>query len=64
MLHSEQRDRKSTRLRSGCDIALHCNGDLEEMKAIAQRLKHQKMTNEAVMRYNRTVEWLQTNLKP
>lgn len=51
-------------LRSGCDIALHCNGDLEEMKAIAQRLKHQKMTNEAVMRYNRTVEWLQTNLKP
>lgn len=49
-------------LRSGCDIALHCSGDMDEMKAIAKRLTHQKMTNEAVMRYNRTVEWFEVNI--
>ncbi len=48
-------------LRAGCDVALHCNGDLAEMRAIAKRAE--KMTNDAVMRYNRSVSWLHENLK-
>ena len=43
-------------LRAGCDIALHCNGAMTEMQAVAAGAK--KMTNEAVMRYNRSVEFL------
>jgi beta-N-acetylhexosaminidase len=40
-------------LESGCDIALHCNGELAEMKLVANAVP--LMTNEAVMRYNRSV---------
>jgi beta-N-acetylhexosaminidase len=40
-------------LESGCDIALHCNGDLAEMKLVANTAPI--MTNEAVVRYNRSV---------
>lgn len=47
-------------LRAGCDVALHCNGDMAEMQAVAKRAE--KMTNAAVMRYNRTVSWLKMNL--
>lgn len=48
-------------LRAGCDIALHCNGKLEEMEAVAARIG--KMTNEAVMRYNRSVSWVRRNFR-
>lgn len=48
-------------LRAGCDVALHCNGDLAEMQAVAGRA--QKMTNAAVMRYNRSVSWINRNFK-
>ncbi|MCB9990871.1 MAG: beta-N-acetylhexosaminidase [Rhodospirillales bacterium] len=47
-------------LRAGCDVALHCNGDLEEMQKVAKRAE--KMTNDAVMRYNRSVSWLNRNI--
>jgi len=40
-------------IESGCDIALHCNGDLAEMKLVANTAPI--MTNEAVVRYNRSV---------
>lgn len=46
-------------LRAGCDVVLHCNGDLAEMRKVASRA--QKMTNEAVVRYNRSVAWLSMN---
>lgn len=42
-------------LRGGCDVALHCNGRIDEIEDIAQRV--QKMTKEAVTRYNRSVSW-------
>lgn len=48
-------------LRAGCDIALHCNGKLEEMEAVAARIG--KMTNEAVMRYNRSASWVRRNFR-
>lgn len=44
-------------LRAGCDVALHCSSDLEEMKLVAARVP--KMTNEAAQRYNRTVTWME-----
>jgi beta-N-acetylhexosaminidase len=40
-------------LAAGCDIALHCNGNLDEMKLVANAVP--LMTNEAVVRYNRSV---------
>ncbi len=46
-------------LRAGCDVVLHCNGDPDEMKTVAARA--QKMTNGAVMRYNRAVAWVHRN---
>ncbi len=46
-------------LRSGCDLALHCNGDFKEMVAVAGRAE--KMTNDAVLRYNHSVSWLEQN---
>jgi beta-N-acetylhexosaminidase len=42
-------------LRAGCDIALHCNGKMDEMESVVKRA--QKMTKEAVTRYNRSVSW-------
>jgi beta-N-acetylhexosaminidase len=51
--------RARTVLRAGCDIALHCNGDLEEMKSVAKRAS--KMNEKSVERYNRSIEWLADN---
>jgi beta-N-acetylhexosaminidase len=48
-------------LRAGCDIVLHCNGNLDEMKAIADKLKI--MGPETIKRYNKTVDYLE-QLKP
>lgn len=42
-------------LRGGCDAALHCSGKIAEIEDIAKRV--QKMTKEAVTRYNRSVSW-------
>lgn len=49
-------------LKAGCDIALHCNGKLEEMKRVAAQVP--AMTDEAVARYNRTVRWMAGQNKP
>lgn len=43
-------------LKAGCDIALHCNGKLDEMKRVAAKMP--PMSDEAVERYNRTVRWM------
>ena len=48
-------------LRSGCDIALHCNGDMDEMQAIAKRMV--PMTEKAVQRHNKAAAWIKRNLK-
>lgn len=44
-------------LRAGCDAALHCNGEMADMEKVAARA--QKMTNEAVTRYNSTLSWME-----
>lgn len=44
-------------LRAGCDAALHCSGDMAEMKEIAER--GFKMNADAVKRYNRAASWMQ-----
>lgn len=48
-------------LRSGCDIALHCNGDMKEMQAVAKRAT--KMTDRAVKAHNKSAAWLKRNFK-
>lgn len=48
-------------LRAGCDIALHCNGKIEEMQGVARRIE--RMTSRAVSRYNRSVSWIRRNFK-
>jgi beta-N-acetylhexosaminidase len=48
-------------LRSGCDIALHCDGNLDDMVAIAKRIP--AMTDEACKRYNKSIAWLNRNYK-
>ena len=35
-LGGDMRDRAAQCLRAGCDIALHCNGDMREMEAVAE----------------------------
>ena len=53
--HGKPHRRAEDVLRGGCDVALHCSGKLEEIEDIAARV--QKMTKEAVTRYNRSVSW-------
>lgn len=53
--HGKPHRRVEDVLRGGCDVALHCNGKFEEIEDIAKRV--QKMTKEAVTRYNRSVSW-------
>lgn len=48
-------------LRSGCDIALHCNGDMKQMLAVAKRAP--AMTEDAVKRYNKSAAWVRRNAK-
>jgi beta-N-acetylhexosaminidase len=48
-------------LRAGCDVVLHCNGDMAEMKSVAARAP--KMSGDAVKRYNRSVAWVKRNFK-
>ena len=48
-------------LKAGCDVILHCNGNLSEMENVASRVE--KMTSKAVMRYNRSVAWVKRNFK-
>lgn len=49
-------DRAQAVLQAGCDIALHCNGKLAEMKRVARSIE--KMTDAAILRYNRGVSWM------
>lgn len=53
--HGKPHRRVEDVLRGGCDVALHCNGKLDEIEDIARHV--QKMTKEAVTRYNRSVSW-------
>lgn len=53
--HGKPHRRAEDVLRGGCDVALHCSGKFDEIEDIANRV--QKMTNEAVRRYNRSISW-------
>lgn len=57
--YGDEADRAVHVLNAGCDIALHCNGKLDEMKRVAAKMP--PMTDQAVERYNRTVHWMQQN---
>lgn len=48
-------------LRSGCDIALHCNGKMEEMVLVAKRST--PMTERAVKAHNKSAAWIKRNFK-
>lgn len=51
------RARQRLAIRAGCDAVLHCSGDLENMSSMLSETP--KMTNDAVLRYNRSIEWLE-----
>lgn len=53
--HGKPHRRAEDVLRGGCDAALHCNGKFADIEDVASRV--QKMTKEAVTRYNRSVSW-------
>ncbi|MBU0799770.1 MAG: beta-N-acetylhexosaminidase [Alphaproteobacteria bacterium] len=57
--YGDEADRAVHVLKAGCDIALHCNGKLDEMKRVAAKMP--PMTDIAVDRYNRSVRWMQQN---
>ena len=46
-------------VRAGCDLALHCNGKMDEMIAVAKRAPN--MSSESMERYNKTIEWFEWN---
>ena len=48
-------------LRAGCDIVLHCNGNLKQMIAIADRAP--AMRDKSILRYNKSAAWLNRNNK-
>jgi beta-N-acetylhexosaminidase len=47
-------------LHAGCDIILHCNGNMEEMQEIAENLP-KKIGGKAMQRVKNTWKWLDTN---
>lgn len=49
-------ERTRTSLEAGCDIVLHCNGEMEEMQAIANALP--KTSAETLARIARGIAWL------
>lgn len=51
------RARQRLCLRAGCDAVLHCSGNFENMELMLSETP--KMTNDAVLRYNRGIEWLE-----
>ena len=51
------RARQRLALRAGCDAVLHCSGNFESMELMLSETP--KMTNDAVLRYNRSIEWFQ-----
>jgi beta-N-acetylhexosaminidase len=46
-------------LAAGCDLILHCNGNMEEMKAVASAVT--ELTGEAAARAERAGKWLSRN---
>ena len=50
-LRGNYRKRAAKALRAGCDLVLHCNGDLEEMELVAEGAC--ELTNAAVSRLER-----------
>lgn len=57
--YGDEADRAAAVIKAGCDIALHCNGKLDQMKRVAAKVP--AMTDEAVERYNRTARRLSQN---
>lgn len=46
-------------IRAGCDIVLHCNGKMDEMKSVASDVG--TMRENSVERYNHSVKWIGRN---
>jgi beta-N-acetylhexosaminidase len=57
--YGDEADRAAHVIKAGCDIALHCNGRLDEMKRVAAKVP--AMSDDAVERYNRTARRLNQN---
>ena len=57
--YGDEADRAAHVLNAGCDIALHCNGRLDEMKRVAAKVP--PMSDKAVERYNRSISGMQQN---
>lgn len=51
------RARQRLAIRAGCDVVLHCSGDMDSMVSLFSETP--KMTSDAVLRYNRSTEWLE-----
>ncbi len=51
------RARQRLALRAGCDAVLHCSGNFQDMELMFSETP--KMTSDAVLRYNRSIEWSQ-----
>lgn len=49
-------DRTENALKAGCDVVLHCNGDMNEMKAIASKVT--KLSGEAIDRVLRSLDFI------
>jgi beta-N-acetylhexosaminidase len=61
-VYGEAQYRVEKCLRSGCDIALHCNGSLDEMIKVAERCP--PMTEKAAERFNKSVAYIRRNARP
>lgn len=59
--YGEMSHRAEKALRAGCDIVLHCSGNLPEMESVMSRVG--PMTEDAVKRYNNSVRWVRRNKK-
>lgn len=59
--YGEHQYRAEKSIRAGCDIVLHCNGNLDHMKAVADRIP--SMRENTVTRYNKSAAWLNRNAK-
>ena len=55
-------DRASSSLAAGCDVVLHCNGDMAEMQAVAGGLR--EMDGEAMRRSENARSWLAVRRTP
>lgn len=59
--YGDMQYRAEKSLRAGCDVVLHCNGNLAQMEAIAARVE--PMREKSIKRYNQSAAWLNRNNK-